>query len=210
MADVFSDLMKVDSSLVRKWGRLLVAVEDYSKPVPASFFTTGDNTPVLPPTAKQLGFITADGVTLGRSVSSTDTSMLQWTEPVRSDKESDVSTIACAFGEATNAYVNAVYEGKQVADFPASEKTPIVVHVGEIDEFPLYRVHLIGVDGVGDQAVYRYIYGYRGKVTSVTDRTLARANPETIGFTLTLYKDPVSKRSVSDMQNGPLLKPVTP
>lgn len=207
MADAFGDLLEVDDSLVRKWGRLLVAIEDYSAPVPQSFFTTTDHTPILPPTAKQLGFITTDGVTIGRSVSSTDTNMLQWADPVRSDKESDVVTIACAFGEATNAYVNAVYEGKQVADFPSSPKAPIVVHGGEIDEFPDYRVHLIGVDGVGDKAVYRYLYGYKGKVTATTDRTLARSNPETVGFTLTLSKDAATKRVFTDLQNGPLLNP---
>ena len=207
MADTFGDLLEVDDSLVRKWARLLVAIEDYSAPVPQSFFTTNDHTPILPPNAKQLGFITTDGVTFGRSISSTDTNMLQWTDPVRSDKESDVVTIACAFGEATNAYVNAVYEGKQVADFPSSPKVPIVVYGGEIDEFPDYCVHLIGVDGVGDNAVYRYVYGYKGKVTAVTDRTLARSNPETVGFTLTLSKDAATKRVFADMQNGPLLNP---
>lgn len=207
MADAFGSILEVDNSLVRKWGRLLVALQDYSAAVPASFFTTEEHTPILPAGAKQLGFITTDGVTLGRSVSSTDTSMLQWTEPVRSDKESDVSTIACAFGEATNGYVQAVYAGKPVAEFPASEKAPISSSIGDVDEFPLYRVHLLGVDGVGDQAVYRYIYGYRGKVTAVTDRTLARANPETIGFTLTLYKDPVASKVYEDLQNGPLLNP---
>ena len=207
MVDAFGDLLKVDDSLVRKWGRLLLALEDYSAAVPQSFFTTNDHTPILPPTAKQLGFITTDGVTFGRSISSTDTNMLQWTDPVRSDKESDVVTIACAFGEATNAYVNAVYEGKQVSAFPSSPKAPIVVHGGEIDEFPDYRVHLLGVDGVGDKAVYRYLYGYKGKVTAVTDRTLARSNPETIGFTITLSKDAATKRVFTDMQNGPLLAP---
>ena len=207
MADAFGDLLKVDDSLVRKWGRILLALEDYSAPVPQSFFTTTDRTPILPPTAKQLGFITTDGVTFGRSISSTDTNMLQWTDPVRSDKESDVVTIAAAFGEATNAFVNAVYEGKQVSAFPSSPKAPIVVHGGEIDEFPDYRVHLIGVDGVGDKAVYRYLYGYKGKVTAVTDRNLARSNPETIGFTLTLSKDAATNRVFTDMQNGPLLAP---
>ena len=207
MVDAFGDLLKVDDSLVRKWGRLLLALEDYSAAVPQSFFTTNDHTPILPPTAKQLGFITTDGVTFGRSISSTDTNMLQWTDPVRSDKESDVVTIACAFGEATNAYVNAVYEGKQVSAFPSSPKAPIVVHGGEIDEFPDYRVHLLGVDGVGDKAVYRYLYGYKGTVTAVTDRTLARSNPETIGFTITLSKDAATKRVFTDMQNGPLLAP---
>ena len=205
--DVFGSMLEVDNSLVRKWGRLLVAVEDYSAAVPTTFFNTTDHTPVLPATAKQLGFITTDGVTLGRSISSTDTQMLQWTEPVRSDLESDVSTIACAFGEATNGNVQAVYAGLPVSEFPSNPKAPWSMPIGESADFPYYRVHLLGVDGVGDQAVYRYVYGYKGKVTSLTDRTLARSNPETIGFTFTLYKDAASGKVFEQMENGPLLNP---
>jgi len=202
MADAFGDLLAVDNSLIRKFGRVLVAVQDYSEPVPDSFYDE-NGLPVLPETAKQLGFITTDGVTQGKAVSATDTTMLQWVDPVRSDLESVVKTLACSFGEATNAWVRAVYEGKQVSDFPASAKAPWSFDDGEFVDFPYYRLWLLAADGVGDQAFYRVEYHPYAKVTSTTDRTLARANPETIGFTFGIFKDPATGTAQITNENGP-------
>lgn len=203
MADAFGEILAVDNTLVRKWGRLLIAVEDHSAAAPTTFFASATKTPILPAGAKQLGFITTDAVTLGRSISSTDTNMLQTLAPVRSDLESDVSTIACAFGEASNAWVQAVWAGLPVSEFPASAKAAWSMPIGEVSEFPEYRIHLIGVDGRGDRAVYRYIYGYRAKVTATTDRTLGRSNPETIGFTFSLLYDAAAGKTYEQLENGP-------
>lgn len=203
MADAFGTMLEVDNSLVRKWGRVLVAVQDYSEPVPTEFFSETTGEPILPATAKQLGFITTDGVTLGKAITSEETTMLQWLEPVRSDLTGITKTLACAFGEASNAYVHAVYNGVQVADFPASADGAFIFDGGEMAVFPYYRVWLIAADGVGDQTRYRIEYGYRAKVTSVTDRTLARANPETLGFTFGFYKDPVVGKDTTTAENGP-------
>lgn len=202
MTDPFGSLLTVDNSLVRKWGRVLVAVQDYSAPVPTEFFTA-EGAPILPADAIQLGFITTDGVTAGKAMSSTDTAMLQWLEPVRTDLEGITKTLACAFGESSNAHVHAVYNGAQVADFPSSAKAPWVFDGGEVADFPYYRLWLIAADGVGDQAFYRVEYAYRAKVTSVTDRTLARSNPETLGFTFGLFKDPVAGKDTTIAENGP-------
>lgn len=210
MADPFGELLTVDNTLVRKWGRVLVAVQDYSEAVPTSFFDAEDRTPILPASAKQLGFITTDGVTAAKSISSSDTNMLQWVDPVRSDLETVTKTVACAFGESTNAHVQAVFEGKQVADFPAAADAAWSFDDADFVDFPYYRLWLLAADGVGDQAFYRVEYHARAKVTATTDRTLARANPETIGFTFSVFKDAVSGSGVIRSENGPGFGPVTP
>lgn len=203
MADTFGSLLKVDNSLVRKWGRALVAVQDFSEPVPESFFTEAGH-PELPATAKQLGFITTDGITAGKAVSSTPTNMMQDLSPVRSDLEGIEKTVACAFGESSNAYVHAVYNGIEVADFPATPSAAFIFD-GEMADFPYYRLWLIAADGVGDQVRYRVEYAHKAKVTSLTDRGLSRANAETLGFTFGCFKDTESGKDVTVAENGPSL-----
>lgn len=202
MADTFGSLLEVDNSLVRKWGRALVAVQDYKEPVPTSFFDE-DGHPILPSTAKQLGFVTTDGITAGKSVSSTPTNMMQWLEPVRSDLEGIEKTVALALGESSNAYVHAVYNGVQVADFPSTPDAAFMFDGGEMADFPYYRLWIIAADGVGDQIRYRVEYAYRAKITSLTDRSLTRSNPETLGFTFGCFKDPAEGKDVTVAENGP-------
>ncbi|XBH21612.1 hypothetical protein V5R04_15610 [Jonesiaceae bacterium BS-20] len=206
MAEFFSDLLETDSGLVRKWGRQLVAVQDYSEAVPEQFF---DETglPVLPSTAKQLGFITTEGSTAAQAVSATPTNMLQILQPVRNDLESKEKTYAMAFGEGSNAYVWGVYNGQKVADFPASPGGAFLFSGGE-PEFPLYRLWLIAADGVGANARYRIEYAPAAQVTATTDRTLARSNPETLGFTFSCNWDTAEDTDLMVMENGPgLIEP---
>lgn len=207
MVDAFGTMLEVDNSLVRKWGRALVAIQDYSEPVPTTFFTeTGE--PILPASARQLGFITTDGITAGKAVSAEDTGMMQWLEPVRSDLTGITKTLACAFGESSNAYVHAAYNGVAVEDFPANPSGAFIFDGGEMADFPYYRLWVIAADGVGDDARYRIEFAYRAKVTAVTDRSLSRANSENLGFTFGCFKDPESGKDVTVMENGPKL--VTP
>lgn len=208
--DAFTDLLEVDNSLVRKWGRPLIALQDYDEPVPTSFFDPTTKVPILPATAKQLGFITTDGTTNGKNVSSTDTTMAQWVEPVRTDTESIVKTIAAGFGEGSNAWVQAVYEGLPVEQFPEFKNAPWLFDGGEISDFPYYRLWAIYADGTGDQAFYRVEYHYRVRVTSIVDRSMVRANPETLGFTFGAFKDPITGRDITRTENGPGYPDLTP
>lgn len=205
MTDAFRDLLKVDNTLIRKWGRSLLAVQDYSEPVPTTFFNATTKIPTLPASARQLGFITTDGATMGKQISANETFMWQSISPVRSDLESMSYSIQASFGEASNAYVHAVYNGVQVKDFPEAPNAPFVFGKDEdFVDFPYYRVWLIAADGVGDQAFYRIEYAPRAKVTAVTDRKLVRANPEEIGLTFSAFEDKVAGGlPVWTMENGP-------
>ena len=195
-------ILTVNEAAVRKWGKQLFAIADYDTAAPVSFFG-GDNLPIaLPAGHRDLGFMTTDGATAADSLSSEPTQMLQSLEPVRSDVTGREQTLTGVFGEA-NAWVNALYHGLAVADFPADRNGPWEFVDSGITDTPYYRVMLYGQDGVGTGAVYRLEYAYRAKVTAKTDRALSRSAAETFGFTFTLYRDPLLDRTLYRGQNGP-------
>lgn len=201
MPDVQEQMETVDTN-VRKWGTAIFAVMAPDAEIPAEWFGTEDHLPILPAGAKQMGFITTDGIGQEDSISSENTPMLQTLEPVRTDLTGIEKTLTGAFGE-DNAYVQAMWHGVPFEDWPATSDQPWIYHDGEIADYPYYRAVLLFQDGVGAQARYRVEFGYRIKVTAKTARTMNRTDAETYGFTWGLFKDPVVKRSFTRAQNGP-------
>lgn len=201
MADEFGALLETNSGLVRKWGRALLAIQDHSEPVPDEFFTA-EGIPIIPASAKQLGFITTDGVTAAQSISATATNMMQTLAPVRNDLESITRTLACAFGEGSNAYVQAVNNGVKVEDFPATPDGDFAFDSAG-GEYPEYRVFLIATDGER----FRVEYAPKAKVSATTDRTLSRANPETLGFTFDLLWDTEEDTDYRKMERTKVITP---
>lgn len=208
MADL--DMTLTDTQ-VRKWGRARVGISDYGAAgitVPTNAAGLFDSTTYKPkafPTGvKELGYVTTDGFTAGRSISTSDTTMLQSKVPVRSDVESVTHTIKFALGEANN-FVNALYHGLTVASFGANKDGAWIYSDDEVsgayeNEYVLW---LYFVDGSGSRAVYRGEVGYRVKITAVDDRSLKRTDPEVFGFTFGAYSDPVTGKSILRGQDGP-------
>lgn len=206
--DAFSEEIG-NNSLVRKWGSAIIAIQDYSEPVPETFFDTATRKPILPASAKRLGLVTTDGATASRSVSSTDTTMWQDPEPVRSDLESIVNTIAMAFGEGSNAYVQALNAGVEVANFPEKPDAPFIFGPDvDFTDFPYYRLWLVMRDGVGAQTRYRIEYAPKAKISTLGDRNFSRANPESLSVTFSAFKDSeAGGLPVWTMENSPIFLP---
>lgn len=196
-----SEMMKNDPGLIRKWGAKLLALQDYSAPVPTTYFDT-DGRPILPASAKILGSITTDGVNETTSVETEGLQIDQEIFAVRYDETGGEKTMVVTFSESSSAWVNAVFHGKQVADWPSSPRAPWIYDDGT-PSFPYYRFWLISQDGVGDQAFYRVEYGHRAKVNGFTDRTKARRTAEGVGVTFALTPDPVSGKTLTRAENGP-------
>lgn len=205
MPDV-QEQMITDDTNVRKWGTAIVAIQAPDATIPTTWFGVTDHLPVLPIDAKQMGFVTTDGISQEDSISSENTPMLQTLEPVRTDLTGIEKSLTVAFGE-DNAYVQAMWHGVPFEDWPATSDQPWVYDDGEIADYPYYRAILLFQDGVGSQARFRVEYGYRVKVTAKTARTMNRTDAETYGFTLGLFKDPVVKKSFTRAQNGPFYFP---
>lgn len=208
MADL--DMTLTDTQ-VRKWGRARVGISDYGAagitvPTAAAglFDSTTYKPKAFPAGVKELGYVTTDGFTAGRSISTSDTTMLQSKVPVRSDVESVTHTIKFALGEA-NSFVNSLYHGLTVASFGANKDGAWIYSDDEVsgayeNEYVLW---LYFVDGSGSRAVYRGEIGYRVKITAVDDRSLKRTDPEVFGFTFGAYGDPVTGKSILRGQDGP-------
>lgn len=201
MATVKDQLVVKDDN-VRKWGTQLFFLLAPNATVPTAWFGVEDHLPILPAGAKQLGYITTDGISFEDSISVEGTNMLQSLEPVRSDTTAREQSISVAFGE-DNAFVQALAHGVPFEDFPATADGAWVYDDGEVSEFPYYRIGVLMQDGVGDAARYRVEFGYRAKVTSKESRTANRSDAETYGFTFGLYKDPVEGLTATRAQNGP-------
>jgi hypothetical protein len=208
MADL--DMTLTDTQ-VRKWGRARVGISDYgaagiTPPTePSELFDSTTYKPkVFPTGVKELGYVTTDGFTAGRSISTSDTTMLQSNVPVRSDVESVTHTIKFALGEANN-FVNALYHGLKVASFGASKDAAWLYADDALsgayeNEYVLW---LYFVDGSGTRAVYRGEIGYRVKITAIDDRSMKRTDPEVFSFTFGAYGDPVTGKSILRGQDGP-------
>lgn len=208
MADL--DMTLTDTQ-VRKWGRARVGISDYgaagiTPPTkPSGLFDSTTYKPkVFPTGVKELGYVTTDGFTAGRSISTSDTTMLQSKVPVRSDVESVTHTIKFALGEANN-FVNALYHGLTVASFGASKDAAWLYADDELsgayeNEYVLW---LYFVDGSGTRAVYRGEIGYRVRITAIDDRSMKRTDPEVFSFTFGAYGDPVTGKSILRGQDGP-------
>ena len=208
MADL--DMTLTDTQ-VRKWGRARVGISDYGAAgitVPTNaaglFDSTTYKPKAFPAGVKELGYVTTDGFTAGRSISTSDTTMLQSKVPVRSDVESVTHTIKFALGEANN-FVNALYHGLTVASFGASKDAAWLYSDDELsgayeNEYVLW---LYFVDGSGTRAVYRGEIGYRVKITAIDDRSMKRTDPEVFSFTFGAYGDPVTGKSILRGQDGP-------
>lgn len=201
MPDVAS-ILEIDELNVRKWGTQLLFLQSRTAAPPTMFFGESDHLPILPPGALQLGFVTTDGVGQEDSISNENTSMLQSLEPVRSDITGVDKSLTVAFGE-DNAYVQALWHAVPFEEFPTGKHAPWLFDDGDITDYPEYRLGCIMQDGVGEQARYRYEYGYRAKVTAKTGRTMNRTDSESYGFTFGLYKDKSVGKSFTRTQNGP-------
>lgn len=197
-----SAILNDDNTQVRKWGTQLLAVADYSTPMPEKFFDEATGKPLkLPDGFKILGYITTDGQQMSRSIESSDTNMVQDLEPVRTDMTGRTRTLHANFGES-NAWVKGLAHGQPVSQWPADKDADWDYSDGEITDMPYYRLVSLFQDGVGDQAKYRVVAGYRVKVTDQGDQTLNRSDSEVEDVTFGFYKDPESGISYREQQSS--------
>lgn len=201
--------LNVTDTRVRKWGRLKLGISDYrdaAVTIPTTADALFDSTTFKPKAwpagVKELGYLTTDGISASRSVSSSDTNMLQSLAPVRSDIESIVKTLKGVLGES-NAWTNALYHGLPVAQWPATKDAAWMYADGVTSGQAEYVLWLLGVDGVGTQAIFRSEIGFRVKVVSIEDRAMNRSSSESFGLTFGLYVDPVTGKDTIRAEEGP-------
>lgn len=192
-----------NSTYVRKHGTAILALADYSTPMPAAFFDATTGLPIkLPDGFKNMGYVSTKGFTAKKDSKSDDTTMLQDLDPVRSDLSSSSRTLAVEFGEMS-AWVKSLMAGLPVSAWPAQNGAKWSIDEKGASESPYYRLLLLSQDGVGDQATYRAEAAYRVKITDFGDRTLNRGDAETENPTFTVYKDPARNGASYHMESSP-------
>lgn len=200
-----------DNRFVRKWGNKLFAIGDYGvAKMPAAFadFFGTDKLPKAPPTGMlTMGYITTDGIKVGRDVSSTETEMDQDLEPVREDIEKMAGTLSLTFGES-NAWTNALYHGLPVAKWAAKRTSAWSFSDGDLEALPDYVGLIIAQDGVGANAAYRIEAAYRLKPNNFGERQLARRSTEGFEFGFKVLKDPAIGKSMTRGEDGPFFTTV--
>lgn len=199
-----------DSRLVRKHGTQILALADYSTPVPTDWFAAADADGVVLPNALpvgyfNMGYITTDGIVMSSDVSSSTVNMVQENTAVRSDIETITDSLAVTFGEASG-WTMALAHGLPCSQWPTDKTKAYEYHSGVITEFPYYRGLVLTQDGVGKDAFYRVEFAYRMQVSDIGDRTLNRSDAEGVDRTFVCLKDPVVGRSKTTASTGVYVK----
>lgn len=211
-----ADQLDDNNVFVRKHGTQFMAIADFSVAPPEQdeFFVFDTTTTpgfrralpiVLPAAYKNMGYITTDGIGESRSLSTSNTDMVQDIEPVRTDVDSNVRTLQVTFGEV-NSWTKALASGLPVNEWPAVKSSSWGYADGRRTQFPDYRILIFTQDKVGDQAVYRIEYAYKATVTDMGDRTLNRSDIEGTQRTFTCFKDPEVGDSYWQQSEPALLK----
>lgn len=206
-----ADQLDDDNRFVRKHGTQILAIADYSTPVPDKWFRdvfAADGTTVvgqlpskLPPGYKNMGYISTDGIQESTDVSSSGVMAVQDTDEIRNDVDSETGTLQVTLLEMS-AWVKALAFDKPVSEWPATKAEAWEFHRGASAEKPYYRLFILTQDGIGLDAVYRVEFGYRAKVTDKGDRTLNRSDAEMMQRTFQLFKDRAVNRTKTEAQTA--------
>jgi hypothetical protein len=208
------DQLDDDNRLTLKHGIQLMAIADYSAPVPEAWFVAGaaptdPHLPaVLPDDYRNMGYITTDGTVFATSVTSDDVMAVQETSPIRSDRSAETETAKVTFLEAASAYVQALRNNLPVSAWPETKDAGFEFHRGAKTATNYYRVLFLSQDGSTESgdAIFTVLFAYRVSVTDYDDMTANRTDAEGVGFTFTFYRDPVVKRTVTRAQTAPAVQ----
>lgn len=201
--------MDLNERNVRKWGQAAFGISAYGDAtvkVPTTveelFNPTTHKPTSWPQGVKRMGWITTDGMSLGKDVSSNNTPGLQSLYPVRTDMESIEETLGVNFLEA-NGFTEALYRLLPVEAWPETKDGAYGFKGAGAADIPDYVLWLVLKDGAGSNAVYKHRVIHRSRINGLEDRNQNRGDPETFGCTFGLFRDPVSGLVDVEASDGP-------
>lgn len=147
----------------------------------------------LPAGYADLGWTSDDGAQFGRDVDTSDITGWGAVEPLRSDVNSDVTTLQVACLE-TKLSTIALYTGATIApDAPDNITGELSVEKPSRPSFKYYRVLALAVDLTDDGEYYVARFLPRARVTDFGEQSYQSSDdsPVTWEVTMTSYQDPV-------------------
>ena len=202
---VFADVKTENNTLIRKAIDTFAAVAPYSIAAITTPFTGTTNAlAALPASYSGLGWLSDDGISLGRDVELSEISALGSTEPVRIDTRRVAKTLTCTALE-TSKLTRALYYGMN----PTATITPNaggVVEYTEPDQpIPNYvRLLAYSKDETENGEIYIVRSYPRARVTPNGEQVWSDGDAAmSYPLLFTATKDPVLGYSVKEWQGGP-------
>lgn len=190
----YDDLQQRNAALIMKALQGSVFIAPYSAtPVTTLTDTTDKLLKPLPDDYDDIGWTSDDGAQWGRDVDTSETTGWGAVEPLRSDVNSDVTTLQVACLETKKATIG-LYTGADIApDAPDNTSGELGVEKPARPSFRYYRTLVVAVDLTDDGEYYIGRFLPRAKVTDFGEQSYQSSDdsPITWEVTLTSYQDPV-------------------
>ncbi|MFG2001684.1 hypothetical protein ACGFNU_21290 [Spirillospora sp. NPDC048911] len=159
----------------------------------------------LPANYEDVGWTSDDGAQFGRDVDTSDITGWGSVEPLRSDVNSDVTTLQIACLETKKATIGLYTGADMTTNVPDTTSGELSIEKPARPAFRYYRVLALAVDLTDDGEYYVARFLPRARVTDFDEQTYQSSDddPVTWSVTLTSYQDPVLGYSEKYIFGGP-------
>jgi|SRR5690606_26110129 len=202
----YDDVQQRNAALIFKALQGSVFIAPYSAAAITSLTDPADKLLApLPEGYEDLGWTSEDGAQFSRDVDVSDINGWGSVEPLRSDVNSDVTTLQVACLETRKATIG-LYTGADMdTNVPDGTSGELSIEKPARPGFRYYRVLALAVDLSDDGEYYVARFFPRARVTDYDDQSFQSSddNPVTWSATLTGYTDPVLGYSERYLFGGP-------
>ncbi|WP_289008951.1 hypothetical protein [uncultured Thermomonospora sp.] len=204
--NAYDDVQQRNAALIFKALQGSVFVAPYSAAAITTLTDPADKLLApLPQGYEDVGWVSDDGAQFGRDVETSDITGWGAVEPLRSDINSDVTTLQIACLETKKATIG-LYTGADMSTaVPDSTSGELGIEKPARPSFRYYRVLALAVDLTDDGEYYVARFLPRARVTDFDEQAYQSSDdaPVTWSVTLTSYQDPVLGYAEKYLFGGP-------
>ena len=202
----YDDVQARNAALIMKALEGSVFIAPYTTTAITALTDSGDKLlATLPAGYEDLGWLSDDGAQFSRDVDTSDITGFGSVEPLRSDVNSDVTTLQVACLETSKQTIG-LYTGADMTTItPDPTSGELSIEKPARPGFKYYRLLALAVDLTDDGEFYVARFLPRARVTDYDDQAFQSSDdsPITWSATLTGYSDPVLGYSERWLFGGP-------
>lgn len=202
----YDDVQQRNAALIFKALQGSVFVAPYSASAITALTDPADKLlAALPSGYEDVGWTSDDGAQFGRDVDVSDVTGWGSVEPLRSDVNSDVTTLQIACLETKKATIGLYTGADMTAATPDGTSGELSIEKPSRPSFRYYRVLALAVDLTDDGEYYVARFLPRARVTDFGEQSYQSSDdsPVTWEVTLTSYQDPVLGFAEKYIWGGP-------